>query len=223
MPTDPTGRGADVRVVKALAHPLRVRILAMLGERDASPVQMAQLLGSSLGTIAYHVRTLEGLGLIEMGSTRQRRGATEHVYRALPRPDLTAAAWAVTSPVAKQAIIGALLQQAGDYATRSAAAGGFDRPEAVAARRSLRLDEQGFKALGARMREWLAEVEELAAASEERVAATGEVVAEAGLVTLLFEGRPLLPAMPGAAATPATPAVRAVTGPPATGPQPIDA
>src|SRR5438477_543648 len=49
----------DPRYVKAMSHPLRVRILAMLDERTASPVELAGWLRASLGTVAYHVRTLE--------------------------------------------------------------------------------------------------------------------------------------------------------------------
>ena len=59
----------DPRYAKALAHPLRIRILALLAERDASPVQLAQRLDATLGTVAYHVRTLQKLGLIEMVAT----------------------------------------------------------------------------------------------------------------------------------------------------------
>jgi len=79
----------DPRYAKALAHPLRVRILAMLEERDASPVQLAGRLEAPLGTVAYHVRTLERLGLIEMVATHQRRGATEHVYATRRHPRLS--------------------------------------------------------------------------------------------------------------------------------------
>jgi DNA-binding transcriptional ArsR family regulator len=39
----------DPRYVKAMSHPLRVRILAMLDERTASPVELAGWLGASLG------------------------------------------------------------------------------------------------------------------------------------------------------------------------------
>ena len=48
----------DPRYVKALSHPLRVRILAMLRERTASPSQLSRWLGATLGTTAYHVRSL---------------------------------------------------------------------------------------------------------------------------------------------------------------------
>jgi len=70
----------DPRYVKALAHPMRIRVLAMLEEQPASPVQLAQRLpDATLGAIAYHVRTLFNLGLLELVATHQRRGATEHV------------------------------------------------------------------------------------------------------------------------------------------------
>ena len=49
----------DPRYVKAMSHPLRVRILALLDERIASPVELAGWLDATLGTSAYHVRTLE--------------------------------------------------------------------------------------------------------------------------------------------------------------------
>ena len=54
----------DPRYVKALAHPLRVRILAMLGERAASPVQLAQTLDATLGTVAQPSSVGEFLRLI---------------------------------------------------------------------------------------------------------------------------------------------------------------
>ena len=52
----------DPRYVKAMSHPLRVRILALLDERVASPVELAGWLDATLGTVAYHVRTLERMG-----------------------------------------------------------------------------------------------------------------------------------------------------------------
>ena len=68
----------DPRYVKAMSHPLRVRILALLDERAASPVELAGWLGATLGTTAYHVRTLERIGLIELVRETRVRGAVEH-------------------------------------------------------------------------------------------------------------------------------------------------
>ena len=53
----------DPRLIKALAHPLRVRILSILETRDmASPNEMADELNVSLGVMSYHVRRLHALG-----------------------------------------------------------------------------------------------------------------------------------------------------------------
>ena len=88
----------DPRYVKALSHPLRVRILAILEERTASPVQLAEQLDASLGVVSYHVRTLERLGLIKLVRTNPVRGAVEHHYRANPRPTISDEGWAARPP-----------------------------------------------------------------------------------------------------------------------------
>jgi DNA-binding transcriptional ArsR family regulator len=78
VPSDDPGRlqAFKAEFFKALAHPLRIRILAMLADHSASPVQLSSKLDATLGTVAYHVRTLHSLGLVELVDTRQRRGAT---------------------------------------------------------------------------------------------------------------------------------------------------
>src|SRR4051812_49567532 len=114
----------DPRFVKAMSHPLRVRILARLAERTASPNELAEWLDAPLGTVAYHVRTLRRLGLIELRREKRVRGAVPHHYRALPRPLLTDEAWAGATPIAKQALVGSTLQVIDEHARASAAAGG---------------------------------------------------------------------------------------------------
>src|SRR5262245_48173228 len=97
----------DPRYVKALSHPLRVRILALLQERSASPVELARWLHATVGTVAYHVRTLRALGLIELVGETRVRGGLAHHYRARIAPPVSPKAWADVSPVAKQAAVGA--------------------------------------------------------------------------------------------------------------------
>lgn len=72
------------RVVRALGHPLRVRLLRILSERVASPKQMAGITGEKVGDVAYHARVLADLECVELVDTVARRGATEHFYRAKP-------------------------------------------------------------------------------------------------------------------------------------------
>ena len=184
----------DPRYVKALAHPLRIRILAMLADRVASPVQLAAHLDATLGTVAYHVRTLHSLGLVELVDTRQRRGATEHYYRAREHPRFPDDAWSGLAPVAKQRMLSAMLQQIGQYVASSAAAGGFDHAEAHMTRMTLRLDDRGFKQLAAASRKWLREAERIEEAAAERLDRgstedDGDGGIEGGLVVMVFEGR----------------------------------
>ena len=80
----PTADSSEPHAVKALAHPLRVRALAILTEREASPSELAEELDEPLGNVSYHVRLLHDLGLIELVGTTPRRGAIEHHYRARP-------------------------------------------------------------------------------------------------------------------------------------------
>ena len=116
----------DPRYVKAMSHPLRVRILAMLDERTASPVELAGWLGASLGTVAYHVRTLERMGLVELVRETRVRGAVEHHYKSVERPRVSDEAWAAAPAIAKQAAVSASLQTIDAYARAASAAGGFD-------------------------------------------------------------------------------------------------
>lgn len=179
----------DPRYVKAMSHPLRVRILAMLDERKASPNQLSEWLGASLGVVAYHVRTLQQLGLIELVDETRVRGAIEHHYRARKRPNVTAEGWANASPIAKQAAVGSSLDVIGEYARASAAAGGFDRPDAQMRRKLLRLDARGFAQLSKacdKLLEQAQRIEESAAARIQRDP-HAEGVVDAGIGLMLFE------------------------------------
>jgi hypothetical protein len=46
-----------------------------------------------VGYVAYHVRVLRKLGMIELVGTRQVRGATQHFYRGTPQSYLDDEAW----------------------------------------------------------------------------------------------------------------------------------
>jgi DNA-binding transcriptional ArsR family regulator len=77
-------------IARALTHPLRARVLAILAERPASPKELASELGASLTLTSYHVRTLAELGVIRLERTTPRRGAVEHHYRATVRARVVA-------------------------------------------------------------------------------------------------------------------------------------
>src|SRR3954471_23188143 len=179
----------DPRFVKAMSHPLRVRILARLGERTASPNELAEWLDAPLGTVAYHVRPLRRLGLVALRGETRVRGAAQHHYRALPRPLLTDDAWAAAPPIAKQALVGSTLQVIDEHARASAAAGGFDHADAHITRTLLHLDEDGWQELSRACTRLLEEVERIEADASDRLAhdPDGHRERQTGLVMMLFE------------------------------------
>jgi DNA-binding transcriptional ArsR family regulator len=66
---------------RAMAHPMRGRILAALDGQELSPVELSRELGASLGVVSYHVRVLAEAGVVELARTTARRGAIQHHYR----------------------------------------------------------------------------------------------------------------------------------------------
>jgi DNA-binding transcriptional ArsR family regulator len=189
----------DPRYVKAMSHPLRVRILAILMERKASPVELAQVLEGTLGTVSYHVRTLHQLGLIELVGETRVRGAVEHHYRAKFRPEITDEAWDKAPPIAKQAAVGSSLQMIDDYARASAAAGGFDHADAALIRLSMTLDAKGWQLLTKACKRLYEQAQRIEADARERLEGEGpDEAIDVGLVMMMFEAIALGEAIDGA-------------------------
>jgi DNA-binding transcriptional ArsR family regulator len=183
-----SGRGQviDERVLKALGHPLRMRLLAMLDERVASPKELADELGEPLGNVAYHVRTLLDLGCVELVRTTPRRGAVEHHYRALVPPVPNASEWGRIPASLRGTVAGSVVGRVWRDLRAAVRKRGFSPDDAHASRTTLVLDGQGWKDLRAALQE----LNERAAAIEgesrkrlgEREGAHG-----AELATVLFE------------------------------------
>ena len=178
----------DPRLVKALAHPLRVQILAALQDRIASPSDLAEELEAPLGNVSYHVRILAKLGLLKLVRKRQRRGAIEHMYQAAGRVRVSDRAWGQVPGIVKEAMVDATLEQVGRYVEQSAATGGFERPEAHMSRQPMRLDAKGWKELSSAIAALLSQANAIEAESQKRLEQRdhdGEF--DAGLVMMLFE------------------------------------
>ncbi|MGH3952350.1 MAG: ArsR/SmtB family transcription factor [Pseudonocardiaceae bacterium] len=88
-------REATVREAKALAHPLRLRILRLCGQRELTNKQLADRLDRDPGTVLYHVRQLADSGLLEQAPVRTGdSGALEKPYRSTGR------SWWLDDPLA---------------------------------------------------------------------------------------------------------------------------
>jgi DNA-binding transcriptional ArsR family regulator len=194
----------DPRIVKGLAHPLRIHILRVLQERVASPSEIAADSDASLGTISYHVRYLERVGLIELTRTKARRGAVEHYYRAVGRVRITDRAWAQLPAAVREGLLGSTLDQIGRVVTEAATDGGFSRDDTAVIRHRLRLDDQGFRELSGAVQALVDQAHEIEQGSVDRLAAahdSQEAIAST-LVLMLFDHAASLPE--AVAAEPAT-------------------
>ena len=187
----------DARLVKALAHPLRVRILGVLDERIASPSELAEELDAPLGNVSYHVRILASLGLIRLVKETPRRGSVEHHYEAVPRPMISEEAWSLVPESVKRAVVGAALEGAGRAVAAAAASGGFDRPETVLSRATGRLDAEGWRALSDAARAFAEQAEAVQRDAEERLDGSGEPGEEATVLVMLFAAAPERTDAPG--------------------------
>ncbi|MFD7657707.1 ArsR/SmtB family transcription factor [Actinosynnema sp. NPDC059797] len=79
-------RPATVRETKALAHPLRLRVLRLCTGQELTNKQLAERLGRDPGTVLYHVRQLVAAGFLEVGEVRTgAAGALEKPYRSTNR------------------------------------------------------------------------------------------------------------------------------------------
>jgi DNA-binding transcriptional ArsR family regulator len=144
----------DPRLVKSVAHPLRIKILEALTDHVASPNTLAERLDTDLSGVAYHTRELDRLGALELVDTGQVRGAIEHFYKARPRAFVGDPGWRKVPPSLLSGVSAATLQTFLDKAIAALEAGTLDgREDTVFRWMPLCLDEQGWQEIVAVMEE----------------------------------------------------------------------
>jgi DNA-binding transcriptional ArsR family regulator len=183
-----TKTGVDPLLVKAIGHPLRLKLLTLLNERVASPSELADELGEPLGNVSYHMRRLAELECIELVRTTPVRGALEHHYRATARPVFSDDDWARLPTSIRKSLADAVLAEIAVDVAGAADEGGFNRDEMHVSRTPLTLDRQGWADLNELLTSAAFQALEIQAQSAERLQASDEQDSEAAeLVLMLFE------------------------------------
>src|ERR1700742_1050051 len=141
----PPGETSEARIAKALAHPLRAKILQRLGERVASPGDLSVELDAPLGVVSYHVRMLRDYDCVELVRTEPRRGALQHFYRATARPTLDEDQRRTLPSGLRRELAGETIQEVVDDLAKASDAGMLDDPEVTVSRTPLELDERSWK------------------------------------------------------------------------------
>jgi DNA-binding transcriptional ArsR family regulator len=178
----------DPRIAKALSHPMRARILAILNERVASPNEIADMIEERLPNVSYHVRALLDLDCIELVDTAQRRGAIEHYYRALVRPFFSDSDWKRIPRSGRQAISDTLLRVIWDDVSSASEAGTFDsRTNRYLAHSPMLVDEQGWSELTEVMARTLRDVEKIESQCARRLRKSEEAGVPTSVVLMQFE------------------------------------
>src|SRR5690349_3771764 len=71
--------------IRALAHPLRQRVLGLLTNAPYTNKQLAEMLQIPPPRMHFHVRELQSAGMIEIVSQKPKGGVIEKYYRAVAR------------------------------------------------------------------------------------------------------------------------------------------
>jgi DNA-binding transcriptional ArsR family regulator len=167
--------GVEQIVAKAFAHPLRVQILIVLNEKVASPNMLAQQLDESLNLVAYHVRVLEKYDCIELVDTKQRRGATEHFYRATRRQFLSDDQWARMPASLRPGMAAAVLKSVFEDIEAASKAGTLEEVDDIHLTRTpMVLDQKGWGDVSELLQGALDRLMEIQTEASKRIAESDE-------------------------------------------------
>lgn len=161
------------REARAFSHPARARILAILNQQPAASSELnGRIEGHDLAGIAYHVRVLHELGMIEpVRSEKGKRGRRKTIYRACRRMLLDDDDWAVLGSMAKSDLTNLSVDAIAERTQRALAAETIDsRADRHLSTITLPVDAEGWADVMEVLRTALSRVIEIEAASAARVA-----------------------------------------------------
>jgi DNA-binding transcriptional ArsR family regulator len=177
----------DQRIMKALSHPLRVRMLTLLNQRVSSPSELAEELDEPLGNVSYHMRFLADLNMVKLVRTEPRRGAVEHYYEALEPPLISDDDWAQVPVALRRSLSDSTLGNIASDLKGAAAEGGFDRHNIHLSRTALTLDEEGWDELADVLADVLERARDIQEKSNKRRKRADDVPIATSLVMMQFE------------------------------------
>ncbi|MBS1861507.1 MAG: helix-turn-helix transcriptional regulator [Actinobacteria bacterium] len=179
----------DQNLVRALAHPMRVRILEALQGRTASPTELTREFGDSLGVVSYHTNALLDVGCIEQVRTRPKRGTIEHFYTATPRSFIGHQDWR-RAPLSARA--GVTEEAVRTFVAKVGAAIDADtidrREDTTLNWMPITVDEQGWREAAEVLDKALRELMAVSARSRERLGEADGIPVVTGLAA--FEAAP---------------------------------
>jgi len=185
----PDGETIDQNLVRAVAHPMRVRILEALQGRAASPTELARSFQESLGVVAYHTNALVEVDCIELVSTQPKRGTIEHFYTARPRSFIGHQDWRKVPLSVRGGVTDESLRTFVAKVAAALDADTIDRREDTTLNwMPITVDEQGWRETAEILDRALRDVQRVAAESRGRLGAADGIPVVTGLAA--FEAAP---------------------------------
>jgi predicted ArsR family transcriptional regulator len=178
----------DHRLIKALGHPVREHLLAVLNERIASASEIGDEIGADVSSFYHHVEELEKLGCIERVATKKRRGAKEHFFRATKTLSFDDDAWRQLPLSLRADLTDGMLQLLFDDVMGALAADTFDaRDDRHVSWMPTVLDERGWDEATELLRQTLDGLLAIHGESAKRLAQGDGVGIHASFALLAFE------------------------------------
>ncbi len=135
------------QLAAAMSHPTRVQAMSILGERVASPRELAAEMGEPLNNVTYHLNQLRDLGCIELARTERRAGGRvlERFYRTAQRAYFDDAAWDALDAKGRLGVVSAIIRMMSkDLATAMSSATFFSEDDKHISRWPVQVDQEGW-------------------------------------------------------------------------------
>jgi predicted ArsR family transcriptional regulator len=134
-------------LTKAMTHPTRNHVLAVLTERTASPKEIAKELDRTIRHVTYHLGVLADLDCVELVRSEPAMGGrvVEHFYRATKRPWLNRESWALLDETDQRGVTATLMELVTTDISEAMSAGTFSDPaDNHISRTPLTVDAEGW-------------------------------------------------------------------------------
>jgi DNA-binding transcriptional ArsR family regulator len=175
-------------LLKALANPVRARVLIVLSDRSASAAEIAEIIGQPIGKVRYHLRSLAQSGMIGWEEAEDRRGVREYFWAVRTQqvvedeqyPEMT-----VEQIRRLNSFVLRLMFKDASAALREDAVA--TRTDHALVRFRPQVDERGWNELVKVYRSAIAGIEAVSERASRRLAEAGEDPIHASASMLLFE------------------------------------
>jgi DNA-binding transcriptional ArsR family regulator len=188
--TEPGAAFISPQMAKAMASPLRSRVMMELSNGPQSPSELAEVVGEDLSAVARACRQLADWGFAEVVDERKRnhrRGGKEKVYRQLERAFFDTPNWAGLPQFLRNDFTVNILKSLWVRVGDALGAGTFDAEvDRHLSWIGAALDRTAWNELAVRLDDLLSWVPEAEAESTVRMAASGEEPIPATIALMAF-------------------------------------